>query len=306
MKAAEPHTNLDRRAMIKLCGLSGMCLDGELLAPDGPPSLVEPYAVLVDTTLCGGCRTCERACAEANGLPEPQAGMSPEKRTSEAQFSVVQAYENEDSDYGFVFVKRQCMHCVQPACTSACLTKAMHKTDEGPVVWTQSKCMGCRYCMVSCPFEMPKFEYDSAAPRIMKCNLCADRVRDGKLPACVESCPAEALMFGPRSEVLAEARRRIAEAPDDYVHHIYGEHEVGGTTWLYLSAVPFEDLGFPAGLGTTAYPELTREFLYGVPILLTLVPAFLLGLHGATNRRGMITERGVRDERTTEDAARTA
>jgi Fe-S-cluster-containing dehydrogenase component len=176
------------------------------------------------------------------------------------------------------------MHCLQPACASACLTKALLKTEEGPVIWRADKCMGCRYCMLSCPFDMPKFEYDSPTPEIKKCTLCAERIAQGGIPACAESCPSEAILFGRRSELLTEARRRIAEAPDDYVNHVYGEHEAGGTSVLYLSAVPFEDLGLPGDLERDPYPELTREFLYGVPVVLTLAPALLLGLSQATRR----------------------
>jgi Fe-S-cluster-containing dehydrogenase component len=245
---------------------------------------VDGYAVLVDTTRCVGCRTCELACAEANGLPEPpgdDAVLASERKPSTEQWSVINRFE---TDAGEVFVKRQCMHCVQPACAAACLTRAMYKTQDGPVIWRESKCMGCRFCMVSCPFDMPKFEYDSAVPRIAKCRLCQDRLAEGGRPACVENCPAEALAFGRRSEMIAEARKRIVENPGAYVDHIYGEHEVGGTGFLYLAAVPFEQLGFRTDLGETAYPRLTEDFLYGVPIVLTLWPAFLLALSQATKK----------------------
>jgi NAD-dependent dihydropyrimidine dehydrogenase PreA subunit len=144
--------------------------------------------------------------------------------------------------------------------------------------------MGCRFCMISCPFDVPKFDYDRAVPSIHKCQLCEERLAEGGIPACVENCPAEALSFGRRSEMLAEARRRIVQNPEAYVDHVYGEHEVGGTSYLYLSAVPFEQLGFRMDLGETAYPRLTEDFLYGVPIVLTLWPAFLLALSQATKR----------------------
>ena len=187
-----------------------------------------------------------------------------------------------ETDVGEVYVKRQCMHCETPACAAACLTKALHKTDEGPVVWRASKCLGCRYCMMACPFDVPKFEYNSAVPRILKCRMCLERLRDGEVPACVENCPAEALTFGKRGELLEIARQRIYQNPGDYVSHIYGEHEAGGTNWLYISPVPFDQLGFRTDLDTTAYPEFTRDFLTSVPIVLTLWPAFLLALRQAT------------------------
>ena len=131
------------------------------------------------------------------------------------------------------------MHCNEPACAAACLTQAMHKTSEGPVIWREDKCMGCRYCMVSCPFDVPKFEYNSANPEVTKCTMCAERQQNGQIPACVENCPAEALVFGTRRELLAEARTRIAENPELYYDHIYGETEAGGTSFLYRGSKIF-------------------------------------------------------------------
>jgi Fe-S-cluster-containing dehydrogenase component len=281
----DPQPGFDRRGFLKVVAAAGVATAtadrAQASSADAPG---DPYGVLVDTTRCVGCRNCELVCAEANGLPEPDlddAVLERERRTSDDSFSVINRYE---TSAGEVFVKRQCMHCVTPACASACLTRAMLKTAQGPVVWRESKCMGCRYCMVSCPFDMPKFEYDSANPRIRKCTMCFDRISQGGVPACVENCLGEALLFGRRSELLYEARKRIAEAPDSYVHSIYGEQEAGGTCWLYLAAVPFEELGFRTDLARHAYPEMTREFLYGVPVVLTLAPAMLLALNRATNR----------------------
>ena len=284
---------VDRRSFLKVLGVAGVgVIEADVAAQSPPPARTyrEPVGVLVDTTRCIGCRTCEFVCAEANGLPKPDTDrrvLEGERTTSETQWTVVNRHE---TDAGNVYVKRQCMHCLQPACASACLTNAMHKTSEGPVVWRESKCMGCRFCMVSCPFDMPKFEYDSPVPKIQKCHLCWERLQEGRQPACVEKCPMKALVFGKRSELIEEAQRRIHEHPDKYVHGIYGEHEVGGTSWLYLSAAPFEQLGFRTDLGTTAYPALTQGFLYTVPVVLTLAPAFLLALRKATERDEEDTE----------------
>jgi len=197
------------------------------------------------------------------------------RTTTEKQYTVVNRF---DTDAGEVFVKKQCMHCWQPACASACLTNAMYKTEEGPVIWRGNKCMGCRFCMVSCPFEIPKFEYDSWNPRIQKCDMCWDRLERGEKPACVEACPTDALMFGTKRELMEIARVRIYNHPDDYQHQIYGEFEVGGTGWLYLSEAPFEQIGFRTDLGTEPYPEFTKDFLYGVPVVFFGIPALLYGL----------------------------
>jgi len=276
---------MNRRSFLKTVGVAGAVAMGssERASASTDSGGIEGYAILVDTTRCAGCRNCEVVCAEANGLPEPDvmddSVLETVRKPSETQWSVMNRFE---TDVGEVFVKRQCMHCVQPACASACLTKAMKKTDEGPVIWRGNKCMGCRFCMVSCPYDMPKFEYNSANPKIQKCRMCWERLKEGGLPACVENCPAEALTFGKRSEMISVARRRIVEESETYVDHIYGEHEVGGTGFLYLAAVPFDRLGFRTDLGSMAYPKLTQDFLYGVPIVLTLWPAFLLALSNAT------------------------
>jgi len=239
----------------------------------------EFVSVLVDTTRCIGCRNCEVACATENGLPIPD---NKDKTVFDAirdmtpdQWTVVNRF---DTDNGEIFVKKQCMHCNQAACSTACLTQAMYKTEEGPVIWRAGKCMGCRFCMVSCPFVVPKFEYHSANPKIQKCILCYDRLEDGGIPACVESCPVDALQFGSRREMVRIAQNRVADHPEQYVDHIYGQNEVGGTGWLYLSSVPFDQIGFRDDLSHEAVPALTQNFLYAVPVVFLLWPAFLNGM----------------------------
>lgn len=278
---------MKRRTFLELVGVAGSAsLAGSGKAEAAATVRPDGNGVLIDLTACIGCRTCETACAEANGLPEPAYDPKTvdtiRRTTSERQRVVVNRY---GTSKGEVFARQQCMHCVEPACASACLTKALYKTDEGPVVWREDKCMGCRFCMVSCPFDAPKFEYHSAVPRIEKCQMCWDRQGKGEKPACVESCPAEALTFGKRSELLDIARKRIYASPGKYVSHIYGEREAGGTNMLYLSSVPFAELGFPGGLGETPFPEYSKNFLTAVPIVITLWPAFLLALRKATGSR---------------------
>ncbi len=277
--------DLDRRSLFKLAGAAGGLALAPRRAQAATPDPGKTHGILVDTTRCVGCRTCEEACADANGLPPPDwsddFSYETERTTSVNQFTAVNRYVTSK---GEVFVKRQCMHCLLPACAAGCLTRAMHKTEEGPVAWTASKCMGCRYCMLSCPFDVPKFEYHSAVPRIRKCQMCFERVADGKLPACVENCPNEALTFGSHDELLRIAHERIAQNPDDYVPKIYGEREAGGTGVLYLSKVPFEELGFRTDLGEEALPELTRNFLTAVPLVLIAWPAMMLALRTAGAR----------------------
>lgn len=281
---------IDRRSFLKVLGggmagaASGSILTPSLLKAETVVSAKEFVGVLVDSTCCVGCRSCELACAEANHLPAPDISdesiFEKERQTTVSQLTVVNRYQTEKGD---VFVKRQCMHCNQPGCVAACLVKAMEKRKEGPVTWS-TNCMGCRYCMPSCPFEVPKFEYQSSNPTIRKCNLCWDRLKKGEKPACVEACPEEALLFGTRKELIEEANRRIYQKPGEYFPHIYGKHEVGGTGFLYLSKVPFEQIGFRTDLGTTPYPEFTKGFLYSVPLVLLLWPAFLIGVNTVTKR----------------------
>lgn len=277
---------INRRNFFRVVGVTGAAMAAGSTLKATPPraASTEFMGVLYDSTLCVGCQTCEVSCAEANNLPAPadipEAGRI--RNTDEVHRTVVNAFTTEK---GEVYCKKQCMHCNEPACTAACLTQAMYKTKEGPVIWREEKCMGCRYCMVSCPFDIPRFEYHSANPKIQKCTMCFDKIAAGVKPACVENCPAGALISGTRRELIREARKRINSSPDQYVDHIYGEHEAGGTGFLYLSAVPFDEIGLKTSIQTKSYPELSKGFLYSVPAIFVLWPALLLGLREATNNK---------------------
>lgn len=252
---------------------------GAQVVEDGP-------GVLVDTTLCVGCRACEAACSETNGLPPPpedDAVMNAPRDTAPDVFTVVNKAEKAPGVPRFA--KRQCLHCLSPGCASACPVRAMDKLPSGPVVYDPSKCMGCRYCMVACPFEIPKYEYHSIAPRVRKCTFCATRQAAGLKPACTEVCLSGALTFGKRSELLENAKARIYTNPDRYVHHIYGEHEAGGTSWLYISDVPFEKLALRTGIPDRPIPGLVSGALGAPPFVMTLWPPLLMGLYVFSNRR---------------------
>jgi Fe-S-cluster-containing dehydrogenase component len=286
---------MDRRNFLKIIG-SGVAgaATGNLLRPGRASasegrSAKELYGILVDTTRCIGCRRCEKACAEVNGLPVPDITESRNetvlkniRKTSDTEYTIINSYKTEK---GTIFVPKRCMHCNQPGCAAACLVKAMRKRPSGQVTW-DSNCIGCRLCMISCPFDIPKFEYSKAMPRIQKCNLCYDRYNKGALPGCVEVCPTQALMFGSRRQILEEGKRRIAANPDKYIEHIYGEYEVGGTSHLYLSSVPFDQIGFRKDLGTRPYPEYSTGFLYAVPFIFVLWPIAMLGINRATKGNG--------------------
>jgi len=251
--------------------------------------------MLTDLTLCVGCRKCEWACKDANELPNQQpleayedtSVFERERRTDAENFTVVNRYPPVEPGGNPVDVKKQCMHCFEPACASACLVAAFRKTPEGPVLYNENVCIGCRYCMIACPFQVPAYTYDDPyTPKVMKCTMCFEKItQEGGVPACAKICPEEAITFGKRSDLITLAREKITHNPGKYVEHIYGEYEAGGTCWLYISPKPFEELGFRADVSATPYPELTKGFLSSVPLVLTIWPALLMGAYAFTRRR---------------------
>jgi len=260
---------------------------GATLASPSRPATAAPlkeltpdrWAVLVDVTLCIGCRTCEWACKKVNRLPcaplesfgDPSV-FERTRRPSTESYTVVNRYVYPEGSGRQIYVKAQCMHCEYPACASACPVRALEKDPTtGAVRYNAWRCIGCRYCMVACPFQIPAYEYFNAvSPQVRKCTFCFERVtQKGELPACVKICPQEVMIFGKRGELMGAAHERIARDPDRYVNHVYGEHEVGGTSWIYLAAAPFEKLGYLT-LGSEPVTHLTEGvqhalFKYFIP-----------------------------------------
>jgi formate dehydrogenase iron-sulfur subunit len=278
--------DLDRRTFLKVAAVTGAVAvcprEAAAAAARGA------RAVLVDTTLCIGCRGCEAACSEANRLPEPERAGDPavfeaRRETTPTAFTVVNRATVPGPDGEARYAKTQCLHCVDPGCASACPVRALEKTASGPVVYHAERCIGCRYCMVSCPFGVPRYEYDKAVPYVRKCSFCAERQAAGRPPACAEACPTGALLFGDREELLEVARTRIYSSPGRYAHHVYGEQEAGGTSWLYLADVSFESLGLRTDVADRPYPALTSGALAAVPFVMTLWPPVLMGLYGITH-----------------------
>ncbi|MGE5232582.1 MAG: 4Fe-4S dicluster domain-containing protein [Acidobacteriota bacterium] len=258
-----------------------------------------PMALLIDITRCVGCKECVRACLEEHGLPgdyEKITGLSSKSHTALTA-------------RGELYVRELCRHCLEPSCASVCPVGAFEKTAAGPVVYDANRCMGCRYCMQACPFNVPKYQWDKAAPAVTKCDFCAPRLAAGKPTACAEACPAEATVFGAREDLLAEAHRRIAAEPKKYYPQVYGEKEVGGTSVLFLSPVPFEELGFRTDLKMTP-PHLTAEALAKIPHVVSVGGALLFGIWWITNRREEVARveseeaRARRAARSTESSAR--
>lgn len=276
-----------RRAFLKgAAGLSSLAVFGKGGAAEASRLQVSPdqLGVLVDTTLCVGCRSCEKACNRINeDLPRKPAASFKDASVFEARrrmdygaYTVVNRYEGSNDLKKPVYAKFQCMHCLYPACVSACIVGAFTREANGAVIYDAWKCIGCRYCMAACPFQVPAYEFNNVlTPQVRKCTFCFDaRLTEGKAPACVESCPMEVMTFGKRTDLIKQARGKIEKYPDRYQPHIYGEKEVGGTAWLYLSSIPFTAIDFPR-LGYHPAPGYTE------PIQHTIFKWFLppLGLY---------------------------
>lgn len=256
-------------------------------------------AMLVDTTRCVGCRGCQVACKSWNELRAGPAAFSDtgsNPRYLDADnFTRVLFREASAGDGGvkWSFVKRQCMHCLEPACAAACPVGALVKTAEGPVVYQDSRCIGCRYCVVACPFQIPKYQWSSTVPYVRKCTFCADRQAMGKKPACVSTCPTGALTLGERDQMLQEAHRRIEAHPDRYHDEVYGERTAGGTAVLYLTALPFEQLGlqdqgFRTDLGTFPHGRAGKQWMSGVPWVALTVGGLSIALYQLNQRRAEV------------------
>jgi len=270
-----------RRVLHVLAGSGAAAVGGAVPAAAREAKLVPPEALgmLYDTTLCVGCKACVVACREANDLEphlDPEGLYHAPPDLNSRTKNVIKLYsEGERRSY----MKAQCMHCVDPACAGACMLGSLSKDPvTGVVGYDPQYCVGCRYCMMSCPFNVAKFEFDKALPKIVKCELCRHRFpQDGAMtqvnglsrfakgqgPACCEVCPRGAVVYGKRAELLTEAKRRIAETPGRYQPKVYGETDGGGTQVLYLSHVPFEKLGLPQ-LGEQGVPHVADSIQQGI------------------------------------------
>ncbi|MDX2150809.1 MAG: 4Fe-4S dicluster domain-containing protein [Bryobacteraceae bacterium] len=233
--------------------------------------------VLFDSTLCVGCRECEGACAKRWNQPYDESIARTEKISYRKLTTIQTKGEN--------FVRRMCMHCVDPACASVCPVGALEKTKLGPVVYHEDRCMGCRYCMVACPFNVPSYTWNEPLPKVKKCDMCFERQSAGKQTACAEACPTGATLLGERDELIAEAKKRLAEKPAEYHPKVYGIEEVGGTSVLFLSKVPFEQLGLRTDLPRHALPQNTWAVLSHVPDVAAVGSVLLGGVYWITHRR---------------------
>jgi formate dehydrogenase iron-sulfur subunit len=245
-------------------------------------------AILTDVTKCIGCLECVTACKSEYGLPTdvPKIWHKNDGLSANNWTSILQLREQH-------YVRKQCRHCLEPACAAACPVGALHQTPEGAVVYDQDRCLGCRYCMMACPYGIPRYDWDRTVPYVRKCILCRDRIREGQQPACTAACPTDATIFGERNELLAEAHRRIRQAPGKYIDHVWGEHEVGGTSVLYVSDVDLGFLAYRPGLDVVL-PKTIEVAMQGVAPAFFGMGAFMLGLNWIIKRRQKL--QGKREE----------
>ncbi len=303
---------MNRRKFLTFLGSAGVASAlGTAKVADAAGAVSYPYfkdsfGVLHDTTRCIGCRQCEKACQKVNDLPMPQEPFSDlsvthtKRRTSAAAWTVVNRYQVEGQD---VFRKLQCLHCNDPACASACFAQCFKKNPDGSVSYEGSQCVGCRYCMVACPFYVPGFQYEEAFdPLVLKCTFCQPRLKEGLLPGCVEGCPMDALTFGKRSDLIKVARNRIEKNPGKYVDYIYGESDAGGTAWMTLSGVEPSKLGQNTELGNRPMGELTAGALGSVPMIIGFWPVLFAGAYGITKLKEAREKAATKEAKAKADA----
>lgn len=278
---------LSRREFLKAAGTGAAAVTATcvLAGPAGSALASGPvsdngWGMLIDVTRCTGCQSCALACKAANGRPNP--AVEPTALSSDA-YTFIDLRPNNDAAEPLA-VKRQCMHCQHPACVSACTVGALTKSADGPVVYDSKKCIGCRYCQYACPFGVPTYDWNNPLGLIHKCEMCIERLQEGEVPACVSDCPAGALRFGRRSDLLVQAHARINSNPGRYIDQVYGEFEAGGTSVLYLSGVPFSQLGLPE-LSGQSISHHAEAVMRKTPVVAASVAALATGLYWLTKRR---------------------
>lgn len=259
--------------------------------------------VLFDVTKCVGCGSCTVACKMWNNLSfEKGNAHGYDAELDGDTWTAVSYHDTVDRGGESVlrFLKRQCMHCLKPSCVSVCFAKAIKVTETGAVVYDADKCVGCRYCMIGCPYDVPKYEWDKVFPSVMKCQLCAGKLEKNESPSCVSVCPTGALTFGKRDELLMKAKAAIA-ADSRYIGHVYGETEGGGTRWLYISDVPFEDLGLPSDIPERDIPSIVHDYSRWKPGIFVGAAAVFGALGLYTHRRLKVEESQKAKEREKEE-----
>jgi len=268
---------------------------------DAPSTNDKMKGILTDVTKCIGCERCVEACVNRNKLQndEPAHFKAGDGLSGERFTSIVTTKRKKDGDWRMV--RKQCMHCLEPSCQAACLVGALTKRKDGPVVYDPSKCIGCRYCMLACPFMIPRYEYNKKLPFVKKCKMDEDCRMEGGMPACTSACPTGATIFGPRKKLIEVAKARIKENPSLYINRVYGEHEFGGTSVIYISDTPlgdilrmpseeeFKKLAVPS-LANGSIPDLLHNWVMATPFQFLGVSCALGGLWFLKRRSKVMEE----------------
>jgi formate dehydrogenase iron-sulfur subunit len=238
-------------------------------------------AILADVTKCIGCEKCVAACIGKNNLNLEKSYF--DRETSRDGLSADRFLSIKKISEGR-YARFSCMHCIEPACVSACLVGGITKSKEGPVIYDPDKCIGCRYCMLACPFHIPRYEWNETKPFMKKCNMCFDIIKENKQPACVQACPQKAIIFGNRNSIIKYARSIINNNPGNYINDIWGQKEYGGTSVLYISDIDLAKIGWPSKT-VTPIPRLTEPLIEKTPSIGLTVGGFLVGLNWIIKRR---------------------
>ncbi len=240
--------------------------------------------ILVDVTKCTACEKCVAACVERNSKSllkaERDRAVTSDGLSAERLSTVIKVDDGR-------FARKSCMHCLEPSCVSACLVGGLTKTQDGAVIYDSDKCIGCRYCMLACPFHIPRYQWDKTVPYVVKCDMCFDRITQNQQPACVVACPEGALKFGDRDKLLQEAHAEIRQHPQRYMDHVWGETEFGGTSVLYIADVDLNSLGWPVN-EAAAIPSLTEPLVHKTPFIGLGVAVSLIGLNWIVKRRNKL------------------
>jgi len=248
-------------------------------------------AILTDVTKCVGCLECVAACKKEHQL-EPDHPRTWQKGDGLSAQNWTSILRRDTGQY----VRKQCRHCLEPACASACPVGALHQTKEGVVVYENDKCLGCRYCMMACPYGIPRYDWDDTVPYVRKCIMCYDRVKAGQQPACTQACPKDATIFGERDALIKEAHRRIKAEPGKYIDHVWGEHEVGGTSVLYVSDIDLDFLCYQSKIGSKSLPSRTAPAMQAVPYAFAGMGAVMYGINWIIRRRQKLQTNNQEDE----------
>ncbi len=248
-------------------------------------------AILTDVTKCIGCLECVAGCKSVNklGLDTPRIWQKDDGLSAKNWTSILRKPDNH-------FVRKQCRHCLEPACVSVCPVGAIQRTESGAVTYDGSLCMGCRYCMMACPYGIPRYDWDEPVPYVRKCIMCFDQITNGGQPGCTSACPTGATIFGDRDKLIAEAHKRIKDTPDKYIDKVWGEHEYGGTSVLYLSDIDLSFLTSETAAGIASLPGTTDLAMKSVPFAFLGMGGVMYGINWIVKRRMELAKKTNEDE----------